>query len=385
MEYNEAKEYVVGTLSGLEEQMDEWRPMQTRADARAYEILGTIHETVACIDDDPVKRVALVDVIRKVPDVSASKKWSASGKSSAELIVTFLLGLKTNRSRKHNWVSTLAHAAECETATTKAAFIEWISSKDVGGIEGAVAAYRGDDVEVESLQLSDVAATLEEQNDEAEMIKHELDPDAPAGLGVLIVRRASAGEVVLLRETTEEAKIKRVLVDLGILKRPRKRTRAQIATIEREAVLALNRVTFALASGSKVTKKRIDTFGNAYRRLKNVPELVEKYFDGRLKFEYGYPDHESKGGKIEPQNEQFDKLDPGRYLGGARERALIPYKFDPANHEANRKAALEYLHRFDKPPVEEREPVKNPATVEPFIEDKPKPATKKINEKLKKS
>lgn len=78
MEYKQAEEYIKETLLALNKNFKEWQPFQTRADERAYEILGRIHEESAAIDGNDVKRQALVDVISRVPEVQESKKTDRS-------------------------------------------------------------------------------------------------------------------------------------------------------------------------------------------------------------------------------------------------------------------------------------------------------------------
>ena len=189
MEYNKARDEIFGLLSKLKEELKAWAPMQTAADERAYEVLGRIYEDAATIDAERLKRVVLEDMLRAHAEVGPSKKWSPGGKPTTELLVTFLLGLKTCRTRKHNWVSTLAYAAECQVEPALKAFRKWISSTEVGGIDGAVAAHRGEAPEAEKIDLSVVAANLAASIETPKTVKLQIAKAAPAGLAVLVVQR----------------------------------------------------------------------------------------------------------------------------------------------------------------------------------------------------
>ena len=339
-----AYDYIKRLTIQLYETYDDWEPLQTRADERVYDLLGRIYEEAATIDADRDKRFALVVTVRKHREIKESKKWSANSKSSAELLVTLLLGLKEKRSRKHNWLGVLAYAEEQEVPSNAEAFKAWISSSRVGGIEGAIDLYKGGTGETNQVPLKDVVAKLEDKAEGAETVDVVLTDHGPEGLAVLIVRKVSDTQVKVLSKSVEESKVKRVLADLGISKRPKKRTPTQLASIETAALRSLNRVTQKIADGRKLGGKDALVFMGAVERLNSVPELAEKHFAESPWVNPKFGDKSQKEADTIPvANTNFHAFDPGRYIRGAREASLIPYAFDPDDMAKTRLAAIDFL------------------------------------------
>ena len=373
MQYNDAKEYVNDVLLSLQDDLLEWEPLQTRADVRAYSLLAAIFEKAAEIDKDDVKRRALVDSINSIKEVVHSKKWSAAGKSSTELIVTYLLGLRKHRSRKHNWISTLEYAKESNVEPTVDGFLAWIQSPKIGGIDGAAELYRGEAEPLAPAELSQIAAQLENEAGEAPTVDLKLGASAPAGLAILLVRRTDDQHAMILRQFIEESQIRRVLADLRIIPKAKKRhSETQIRNAERQSLYVLNRITSKLADGRSLGKKNDAPFAGAVRRLKSIPQLRDRFFEGPAKIHIIRADHNGKGGEIEVKNSDFDVLDPGRFISGARRGTLIPYAFDEADPSNNRKALFEYLDSQKQRKPVKPEPRTDAPTLDKFLEHEAK-------------
>jgi len=368
MEHNEARQAVFDLLSRLKDELKSWTPLQTAADVRAYDVLGRIYEDAAVIDAERLKRVVLEDMMRSHAEVGPSKKWSPGGKPTTELLVTYLLGLKAFRSRKHNWVSALAHAAECDVKPSAEEFRKWISSAEVGGIDGAVAAHRGETLTPKKIDLSEVAASLVAAIETPKTVELHIATAAPAGLAVLVVQRKDDGNAFVLKESSDESELKRVFADLHITKKTKARNPIQIANIEREAVGRLTGVVQKLATKKLLSVNDGIAFTGAVKKLMDVPELREKYFNGEPDYGVRFDDM-GKYSIISTINEDYHLLDPGRYIGGARERLLIPYPFDPANDAENRRQRNSYLESLKKVRPKRPEPRSDQPTLAAFIED----------------
>ena len=342
-----AYEYIKSLFLELEESYNDWEPLQTSADVRAYVLLGRIYAEGHAIDNDPGKRHALVKLILKHPEVKETKKWSANAKPAEELLVTFLLGLKEKRSRKHNWLCALAYAKEQEVPPAADAFQNWIASSAVGGIEGAVDRYKGGTDEAQNIQIEDILAKLEEESPDAVTIDMAIADSAPNGSAVVIVGKIVEKQVKVLTTSIQESKIKRTLADLGLVKRPKKRTPIQVANVENSALRSLNRVTQKIAEGRKLGGKDALVFMGAVSRLRSVPELAEKHFVSHPRVMPKFGDKTKNESDVIPvANVSFHTFDPGRFISGAREGSLIPYAFDPADMAKTRLALMDFL----KPP-----------------------------------
>lgn len=319
MTNDEAIEYILQLVGELEDVYDDWKPLQTRADERAYDVLGRIHEKAASIDADDMKRSALVDLLRNHDEVKGSK-WSPNSKSAADLLVTNLLGLKTARTRKHNWLAALSYAETCGVERTSAAFKEWIKSPAVGGIDGAVDHVRGvtDSDGDEEASIGEAVQKLESELDDPETLGLAVPEDAPEGIAVLVVRRVSDTESTILKRATDKAKIMRVFLDLGIMSKRKKWTPIRVANAESTALYSLNRVVKKAFDGTDFSKKDPSSFMFAVKKLKSVPELRAKYFESEPCVKATVADAATGNfGVIEVQNPDFDVLDPGAALSVA--------------------------------------------------------------------
>ncbi|WP_395622177.1 hypothetical protein [Sphingomonas daechungensis] len=264
MNYEEAIEYIKKLATQLRKTYDEWEPLQTSADERAYDLLGRIYEEGAKIDADDERLQALMQRVALHPDVKGSKKWSAESKTSAELLVTLLLGLKEKRSRKHNWLCVLACAAEQQVAPTAAAFNEWIRSSDVGGIEGAIELYKGGRGETR----------------EARQDKAILDFEAPGGVSF---------EVPLPLSDEDELPYGYFLL-LG--RHADKQRGAEAITLLTDKRLIASACTTAMKEERKVIKQIAQAYqeemGSAdtdkHPANLRIPKHLRVFFDGRLHY-----------------------------------------------------------------------------------------------------
>ena len=145
-----------------------------------------------------------------------------------------------------------------------------------------------------------------------------------------------------MKESTNESELKRVFADLHITKKARVRSAFQVANIEREALGQLNRVVDKQANKTKLSAKDGLAFSAAFQKLIGVPELCEKYFEGKIECGVRIDDIGSYS-LLTTFNEAYHWCDPGRYIGGAREAALIPYPFNPADDAENRQHRNSYL------------------------------------------
>jgi hypothetical protein len=160
------------------------------------------------------------------------------------------------------------------------------------------------------------------------------------------------------------------LIDCGLAGQRKKRepTEVAIRKIEAKALSAMVRITLRIAGKGAIRKGDEDRFMNAKNLLAKFPALSEKYFTKTPAVHARPPDHFGKGGEITVQNETFDVLDPGRFIGGAKEGTLIPFPFTPGDKTANTAAANAYLEALKRPPKEECEPNPDPANLGAFID-----------------
>lgn len=347
-------------LFAIDDEFDKWKPLQKAADEVAYGILGRIYALGCSVDVDPggTQRLELEAAVRFNWDVKASKKWTPGGKRATELIMTWFMGLREKRSRKSNWVGVLEHAADCQVTGTVEAFVEWITTDIKGGIEGALDAYRGVAEESVSQSLDSIAKALKSPAN-AETLKLKI-PKSGAGISILAVRWKDDDSVTLLHRESAEAKVRKALIDIGLSgpTRVKKKTEVGLRKLESKSLVVLTRIAVHIAESGKFRRNEAMRFTRAVNSL-NAPELTERYFTDGGGFDGRMGMHKGEGELIE-QNPDFDILDPGRYVRGAIQAALIPYPFVPGDKRANLRAAQDYLdeHAYSvpKPPADDGRP-----------------------------
>lgn len=344
-------------LFEIEEAYDNWLPLQAEADKGAYVILGRIYALGCSIDVDPgsARRKELEFHVRCHSDVKATRKWTAGGKRSTELIVTTFMGLKEKRARKSNWIAVLEHAADCGVEPTAEAFVEWITTGIKGGIEGALDQYRGVTEDADSQSLEAIAKAIKSPAN-AETLPLKIS-DFGAKISILAVRWKDEENVTLLHKESDATKVRKALIDIGLAKPTRKKkpTPVGLRKLESKSLIALTRIAVGLAHNGKFRRNEAMRFTRAVNSL-NAPELTETYFKGGGGFDGNMGMHAGEGELIE-QNPDFDILDPGRYVRGAIQGRLIPYTFVPGDKRANLRAAQEYIdeHKYVTPkPAEPR-------------------------------
>lgn len=339
---------VLEILNTIDEEYEEWKPLQANADKQAYFILGQIWESGHLIDADKELRAELDAAIKRVPEIRDSKRWSASGKSATEVILTNLFGIKHQRSRKSQWLSTLEYARECEVETTCTAFVEWIESKDVGGIEGAIQKLTGDFDEAVKLaegekgRLPDAIRKLSENvgDREGSITASLADADTTEGVILLLVKRGEGDTHQILRKINKRPMIE-AAVGTVLLNRWKRLKPAQIAAREQGALLTLNRIAVKRAEGKNLKNKDVFAFRDATTRLAEVPQLYTKYFEAKPWV------HLSVGGPpgtpaiINVANSSYHELDPGCLVRGAKPNAFVPYVVGDA--EPDLKSANAYI------------------------------------------
>lgn len=344
-------------LFEIEAAYDNWLPLQAEADKGAYVILGRIYALGCSIDVDPgsARRKELEFFVRCHPDVKASKKWTAGGKRSTELIMTYILGLKEKRSRKSNWVAVLEHAADCVVEPTAEAFVEWITTGIKGGIEGALDQYRGVTEDADSQSLEAIAKAIKSP---ANAVTLPLKiSDFGAKISILAVRWKDEENVTLLHKESDATKVRKALIDIGLAKltRKKKTTAVGIRKSESKALVTLTKVTLGFAESGKFRRNEALRFARAVDDLR-VPELAATYFSGGSNV--GASIGQAKGeGSLTIRNSDFDVLDPGRFIEGAIPGSLVPYTLVPGDMRASARAAREYIeeHKYVAPkPAEPR-------------------------------
>lgn len=344
-------------LDEIEEVYRDWLPLQAAVDIAAYDILGRIYALGCSIDEDPgsARRLELEFLVRCHPDVKASKKWTAGGRRSTELIVTWFMGLKEKRSRKSNWIAVLDHAADCEVEPTAEAFVEWITNAIKGGIEGALDQYRGVTEETESQSLEVIAKAIKSP---ANAVTLPLKiSDFGAKISILVVRWKDEENVTLLHKESNATKVRKALIDVGLAKltRKKKTTAVGLRKLEAKALVKLTKVTLGYAENGRFRRNEALQFARAVDNLR-LPGLAETYFSGPPNV--GPSIGPMKGeGSLTVRNPDFDDLDPGRFIEGAKPGSLIPYTIVAGDKRASVRAAREYIeeHKYVAPkPAEPR-------------------------------
>lgn len=293
-----------------------------RANKSLWLDVGKIYEEEAKISKSEILKQALIDEVNEQPDVKALASWDAADKSVFENLLILGMGYEDKESLRTLYAKALRNALAKGVARTEKAFAEWVEIKhgivNAAGEDGGTGSARKPaDV------ISSFKASLPPPSEQDSIIPLKLEPGS--GLTAALLEPLPDGSRVL-RMTNAAAAVASVITATS----PKTLKRSQIAKIEKTALWYLNRFVLKEQKVLRRKAKVADAirFQKAFRDLNSVPELRQKFFDGEAGFACTI-DSLKQTFKFEVANPKFHVLDPGRYIAGAKERALVPYELDP--------------------------------------------------------
>uniref|UniRef100_UPI00378492B8 hypothetical protein n=1 Tax=Sphingomonas daechungensis TaxID=1176646 RepID=UPI00378492B8 len=149
-----------------------------------------------------------------------------------------------------------------------------------------------------------------------------------ANYAVALLRKDPGGGSKVIG-TLNDQKIVATMITALLPKKARPMTPSRMRKAEAKAIWHLNRFLHKELKLERGKPKNNDLalFKKAIDSLKEIPELRAKYFEGETGFS-AEVDSLKKIYRLKVQNPDFHVLDPGRYIKGAKEGALVPYEFD---------------------------------------------------------
>jgi len=101
---------------------------------RSQHILAQIHEMSGQFVRNSAEYSNLIMEARKRDDVGPSQRWPGKKDAVYQIITTILLGLKENKTLKHDWNIVLETAEAANVSRDRQACLDWI--KENGGVDG---------------------------------------------------------------------------------------------------------------------------------------------------------------------------------------------------------------------------------------------------------
>jgi hypothetical protein len=322
---NNARAKVQQLRTTLRVRLEKTNNLLGRANKSLWLDLGKIFEEEARISRSEILKQALIEEVNEQTDVKALASWDAADKSVFENLLVLAMGYDDKESLRSLYAKALRNAAAKGVARKEKAFADWVEKEhgivnaaNAGGASQSAASKPADVIAAFKASLPPVA-----KQDRTIPLKLDV---GETGLAVALLEPLPDGQSRVLLMTNAAAAVASVITATT----PKALKRSQIERIERDALWYLNRLVF---KESKVIRRKARVedailFQKAFRNLKRVPELREKFFDGEAGFACTI-DSLKQTFKFEVANPTFHALDPGRYIKGAKERALVPYEFDP--------------------------------------------------------
>lgn len=335
---------VVGRFNDLQEH-------QLRTNDALYGLLGLIYQVHCNLEGNLELKTCLHQhAARPFPDRQQWMRWMRPSRTVAEmLIVMVLTPAPARKVTRHQWNGALKAAVQENVEPTEPAFVNWI--KGVGGVIAAnkllTVAHGPDDDDdgdgegdghdqpaASGSALERLLKILPSMSKAAPTIKLEIDSasEAHGRLSAALLTPvtdesgAPTGEMLVLKESNDE-KLLELFAELALPK-VKSLTPEQARKLADKMITRLNR--FAIKVGThprgRMKPADCDNFIKAAEKLGEL-DCEGAYFTAQPflqleKVEGGKQDHS----ELTVVNPGFHPLDPGRYIGNAKEGALLAYE-----------------------------------------------------------
>lgn len=361
---------------------------QLRTNKALYELLGLIYQANGNMDGDEVQRACIYTHGSHIIEREQWIRWTIPSKrrTVAEMLVAMVLTLAPERKvTRHQWNGALKAAENAAVEPTERAFVEWIER--VGGIVAAnklLAASdddedddQGDDSNDdgegdgrdhptgESNAIERLLRNLPTMSKSAPTITLMIDPanEAREKLTAALLTPltdesgAPTGEMRVLKRSNDERLLKlfaEIALPKGKLLTPK-----EVRKLADKLITRLN--LFAIDVGThprgRMKPSRCLSFIKAVEKLGEL-DCEGVYFTeppvlSLKKIDDGKHGHS----ELTVVNPGFHPLDPARYIGNAKEGALLGYKLKGPTVRECREEIGEYVHslRTARRPVADSE------------------------------
>jgi hypothetical protein len=335
---------------------DGWRDLLRNANQAKRELVATIFEESLRYEKDPEAKAALIGEVNRLPEVQPHKRWQASSElDSADIILTTVLGIGETKATKSQWLKAIIKGRKF--AEDRDGFLQWLDIK--GGIIGAgTDEPSGDDDGGGEPILSAPSAidrllkALPAMSQAASTIPLKVNPDHEAHKKLFAALLTPAtdeggaptGDALILKESNDE-KLLELFAKLALPKR-RARSPKEIGRLVIKLLTRLNNITIKTATPPRGRMKASAciTFIRATRILGEL-DGGGIYFTGTPYFPLTKIwDGKKDRGELTVVNPDFHPLDPGRYIGNAKQGALLAYEVPGPTVAECRDQIGEFVH-----------------------------------------
>lgn len=354
-------------VSSLRRQYREWEPIEGQARKRLWKMLGDLYAAIPIFEASNAERYKLNDIVRQDENVRKSERFKPADELVVDLLLVSVLSLcKETSATKSQWRAALIAAKVANVGHSSDEFQAWLS--DVGGIVGSTKAdlaksAKSEDPSAPSSEspliyvpekfdfqkfASGVATTPPESR-----LKLNIDPEADVhenfSVALLYCPPGEPGKPRLVEKLGDGSVVKFVAsrVAHGRIHNLPKHEREKRALDQH--LWILNRAALSLAGRLqlKMTLKEFAAFKTALKGITKHDAIAQKYFEGFGGVSYRFDDGYAFSMKV--YNPDFLEVDPGRYLKGAREAALIPYDYSGYGTPEGDQAVKSYICQHTEP------------------------------------
>jgi hypothetical protein len=355
-------------IANLRCQLGEWKPVEGQYRRRLHRLLGSFYEAIPIFETDETKREELNAIIRKDEAVMGKKSFNLLTADVLDLLLFSVLSYDRQTSAtRSQWGSALLYARLRKVEHSTAAFEEWINK--IGGMAKAAKGLpeptdqseaSGPD-DLESVAIKPGKFSLDTYLDRIStqpaktQLDVELDPrsDQYRGLSVLLVYSSDDdpdGAVRLVEKIGDESVIKRVVKEVANGHFRHLTEEQKRAELERRRLWDINKVALILAGRlhAKFDLKALRAFRAALTGLAESDKDSQRYFKGKAGVVFSNIGL-SNLWTMEVAHPEYLDVDPGRYFGGGRPNALVPYDVSAYGTPEGDAAIREYVAANTEP------------------------------------
>lgn len=335
-------------LDAVRAKFMEWKASHEKL----YRALWTVREQGALLDRAPEARLALAGILNKDPRIGASHQYKTEGKSGAELLLVDELGLDKG-SEKSRYLAVIEASKKAVDVMDEDTFLAWLTSN--GGITSVAVSQRK---APRPSTPFDVESYISNRDSHQQYVigyrqlidpKFRVRPHTFQGISLWVVRSLPSGSLQLIEAITKPPAVANLMqkiipVAYSIAEEEEKKKKNKDALAD--AFRNINRTALRLAGGLKAepAARWAEKFETA---IEKIYQLQPEFFSAAPKVRLG-----SNTQSIEVVHEDWDVLDPGRFVENARQGELICYPYHPDRPEENLAAAKKWAKK--RGPLQDR-------------------------------
>ena len=224
-------------LNALDADYQNWQKADGRGNKKLWSLLSRVYELGAVIEKNTSARSRLIHKVNQHPTVQGSNRWRADKKSSQELLLALLLGVREEtKATKSQWLGAIRAAQKADVPAKDNAFETWLDS--VGGINAARMSIRtkfsSKYADLKSL-IEELDGFIDSDQQPCRMPEPISDSGYPENIGLVIVQRVGdqIDGIPIATLTDEKLITKAIRIFLADATRAQRQLKRQMDTFER--------------------------------------------------------------------------------------------------------------------------------------------------------